>query len=91
MSIHHRSQAAINARRQAIKQRIKQGHFESWLLKLRNRRRRARGLPPLPADDDAESDAAAAACTPSHDSLSKEALALLICFWTCVWVITSQF
>ena len=90
MSIHHRNQASINARRAAIKQRIKQGHFESWLLKLRNRRRRARGLPPLPADDDAEADAAASPSAPRHDSLSKAELVALLCFWACIWVLTTR-
>ncbi len=82
MSIHHRSQAAIDARRQAIASRIRAGGsvFETWLLKQRNRRRRRRGLPPvMPSAHDAETTEGMT----EPNLLAHELLGLLV-FWTLV-------
>ena len=88
MSIHHRSQGAINARRAAIKQRIKQGVFEAWLLKERNKRRRRAGLPPIAAPAMENEDAEPVATADDLDALTVGELVALCCFGVCVFALS---
>ena len=89
MSIHHRSQGAINRRREAIKQRIKQGHFDAWLLKERNKRRRRYGLPPLPPPQESEPAEPDAKQIKNDDLavLSPKELLGLLAFWLALLVL----
>ena len=83
MSIHHRKQGQINKRREQIQQRIRGGVLEAWLVKERNRRRRKRGLPPLPTnicEADSEPDD-----EPAPSLLSVAEILGLLAFWCLVF------